>query len=209
MSKIAREFVEDERLQDLLARLGLIGKVLIPRHLRRGLTRPARCSDRLSLHPAALTPAPHRRRRVGWAQVHMDETRKGLPRIVWSNLHVAFARMNEAKNRFSDADKAHVAASPFMQLMWELHQAAPGMTIVVQFSAGVEMHVDYRHLHGSALRVRAPRPHRMPQKASPAACTCRSGQPLDPNRLLLLCHRPSSNSSCSATRAPPTSLRPR
>jgi len=87
--------------------------------------------------------------------VHKAETDKGLPRIIWDNLHFAFARMKDVKYKFSKDDQDYVAASPFMQLMLELSVAAPGTNIVVQFSSGVGMHADYRHMHGSAADVRA------------------------------------------------------
>ncbi len=127
--------------------------------------------------------------------MHKEETDKGLPRIIWSNLHFAFVRMKDGKHKFSKAEQDYVAASPFMQLMVELSVAAPGTTIVVQFSAGVGMHVDYRHMHGSDADVRAPHPHPVLQEAPPArvACTCRCGHRLDPKRLLVLCNRPRSN----------------
>ena len=99
--------------------------------------------------------------------MHKAETDKGLPRVIWSNLHWAFARMKDVKYKFSKDDQDYVAASPFMQMMLSMSRAAPGTTIVVQFSSGVEMHVDFRHMHGAADKVRAPRPHptRMPQAA--------------------------------------------
>ena len=115
--------------------------------------------------------------RQGGAQVHLKETRKGLPRIIWENLHLAFERMDDARYQFSADDKAYVADSPFMQLMVALSVAVPGVKIVVQFSSGVEIHVDYRHLHRTAEMVSPshPRSHPMLQEASPvhAACTCR------------------------------------
>ena len=76
--------------------------------------------------------------------------------------------MKDVKYKFSKDDRDYVAASPFMQLMLELSVAAPGTTIVVQFSSGVGMHVDYRHMHGSAADVRAPHPHPVLQQAPPA-----------------------------------------
>ena len=101
--------------------------------------------------------------------MHKEETDKGLPRIIWSNLHFAFVRMKNGKYQFSKAEQDYVAASPFMQLMLELSVAAPGTTIVVQFSAGVGMHVDYRHMHGSDADVRAPASRAAGSSACPSS----------------------------------------
>jgi hypothetical protein len=89
----------------------------------------------------------------GGAQVHLKETRADEPRVIYENLHFAFARMDDAKCQFSAEEKAHVANSPFMQLMVDISVALPAVKIVVQFSSGVEIHVDYRHLHRTAEMV--------------------------------------------------------
>ncbi len=178
LRQIAKDFQADERLQQLLKRLGLQGKVPSPPATSAPGTAsgPVAAAIARSCTRAALTHGPAPAPRAGWEQVHVKETRKGLPRIIWSNLHFAFVRMEDARYGFSPEEKAYVAASPFMQMMLSMSRAAPGTTIVVQFSSGVEMHVDFRHLHGAADKVRAPRPHptRMPQAA-------------------LLCHRPRVN----------------
>ncbi len=85
--------------------------------------------------------------------MHLKETRADEPRVIYENLHFAFARMEDTKYKFSADEKAHVADSPFMQMMFAISEALPGMKIVVQFSSGVEIHVDYRHLHGTAEMV--------------------------------------------------------
>jgi hypothetical protein len=169
LRQIAKDFEADEKLQLLLKRLGLQGKVPSPLATSTpGIASgPVAAAIARSCTPAALTHGPAPAPRAGWDQVHVKETRKGLPRIIWSNLHLAFVRMKDVKYKFSKDDQDYVAASPFMQMMLSMSRAAPGTTIVVQFSSGVEMHVDFRHMHGTDDVVRAPRPHptRMPQAA--------------------------------------------
>ena len=136
----------------------------------------------------------------GGAQVHLKETRDGKPRVIWENLHLAFARMDDARYQFSADDKAYVAASPFMQLMVALSVAVPGVKIVVQFSSGVEIHVDYRHLHRTAEMV-------SPSHAAGSfACPCSMHVPI---QLVVRCRRASCKLRCTATRPPATSLRSR
>ena len=142
----------------------------------------------------------------GGAQVHLKETRANKPRVIYENLHLAFDRMADAKCQFSADDKAYVAASPFMQLMLAISDAVPGVKIVVQFSSGVEIHVDYRHLHRAAEQVSPSHSSFSPHAAGSFACPCSMHVPI---QLAVRCRRSSCKRRWSATRPPATSLRAR
>ena len=142
----------------------------------------------------------------GGAQVHLKETRANKPRVIYENLHLAFARMEDATYKISADDKAYVAASPFMQLMLAISDAVPGVKIVVQFSSGVEIHVDYRHLHRTAEQVSPSHSSFSPHAAGSFACPCSMHVPI---QLAVGCRRSSCKRRCTATRSPATSLRSR